>query len=180
MPSMFRPLVVASIVLTAMPLGTLSAQATATAGPMNAAKVTIASGPDRGTYDLEVPRLNQDRMGTCRIRPRRDAAGSVVSASFYPPMEGNPGLMEAATTFNVGSSGTTTEVNVVVTFLVGQRPNLDMRAYEVETRPYQTALGRGSATFTRRGSTATARVEAETAEGVKLTMEIQCNALTED
>jgi hypothetical protein len=59
--------------------------------------------------------------------------------------------MEAATTFNVGPRGSTEEINVAVTFLIGQRPNLDMHTYEAETRPDKTAEGRGSATFTAEG-----------------------------
>ncbi len=181
MLALLRTLPVVTIVLGAtMPIAALPAQGN-TAAPTNIAKVTLESGPDRGTYTMEVGRSDQDGAGTCIVRPRADReAGWAFTARFYPQMaKATGGPMEATTTFNVGPSGTTTEVSLAISFLVGKQPNLDLRAYEVETRPFQETSGRGSATFARRGTTATARVEAETATGVNLTMEIDCKAVSE-
>jgi hypothetical protein len=94
-------------------------------------------------------------------------------------MANTPGLMEAVTAFNAGPDGRTNEASFAVSFVSGTGANMTMRAYEAESRPTRPPKGRASATFARTGSGATARVEGETAEGVKITMEVTCNAVTD-
>jgi hypothetical protein len=94
-------------------------------------------------------------------------------------MNDKPGLMEAVTAFNVGTNGSTAEASFAVTFLSGKGADMTMRAYEAESRQTRPPKGRASATLTRSGSDATARVDGETAEGVKVTLEITCKAVTD-
>jgi hypothetical protein len=113
---------------------------------------------------------------SCVVRPRTDReAGWDFNGYFYPE-NATTGPMEATTAFAVGSSGTSNEVNLVVSSPVEKKAEL--RAYEVETRAHQKKRsGPGSATLVRQRATATARVEAETAAGVKLTVAIDCKAV---
>jgi hypothetical protein len=170
-----------SVVLLAIavaPLAMLSAQASG--GATNTMKITISSGPDRGTHTVELGSTNVDGQGTCTVLPRADRqAGSYFNGHFYPGMANTPGLMEAVTAFNAGPDGRTNEASFAVSFVSGTGANMTMRAYEAESRPTRPPKGRASATFARTGSGATARVEGETAEGVKITMEVTCNAVTD-
>jgi hypothetical protein len=157
------------------PLGMLSAQVSD--GTMNTMKITIDSGPDRGTHTVELGAKGIMGQSTCSVLPRADReAGSYFNGNFYPEMTDGPGLMEAVTAFNVGPDGSTNQASFVVTFLSGTGADMTMRAYEGESRPSRPAKGRASATFVRTGSGATARIQGETAEGVSVTMEVSCPA----
>jgi hypothetical protein len=160
------------------PLATLSAQAGGRA--TNTMKITISSGPDSGTHTVELGPRTNDGQSTCTVLPRADRqAGSYFNGHFYPEMDNKPGLMEAVTAFNVGPNGSTNEASFAVSFLSGTGASMTMRAYEAESRPTLPPKGRASAKFARTGSGATARVEGETAEGVKVTMEVTCMAVTD-
>jgi hypothetical protein len=160
------------------PLAILSAQASG--GATNTMKITISSGPDRGTHTVELGPKDKDGQSTCTVLPRADRqAGSYFNGHFYPEMTNKPGLMEAVTAFNVGPNGSTNEASFAVSFLSGTGANMTMRAYEAESRPTRPPKGRASATFARTGSGVTARIEGETAEGVKVTMEVTCKAVTD-
>jgi hypothetical protein len=157
------------------PLGMLSAQVTD--GTTNAMRITIDSGPDRGTHTVELGANDINGQSTCSVLPRADQqAGIYFNGHFYPELTDGPGLMEAVTAFNVGPNGSTNEASFVVSFLSGTGADMTMRAYEAESRPSLPAKGRASATFVRTGSGVTARVEGETAEGVSVTMEVTCAA----
>jgi hypothetical protein len=165
------------LILAIAPHAVLSAQP---AGAANTMRITISSGPDRGTHTVEVGAKNPDGQSTCSVLPRADRqAGSYFNGHFYPDLQNKPGLMEAVTAFNVGPSGSTSEASFAITFVSGTGANMSLRAYEAETRPTQPRKGRALATFGRTGSGATARVEGETAEGVKVTLEVTCRAVTD-
>lgn len=173
-----RPVFVVMLAVAVAPVPMLSAQASG--GAANAMKITISSGPDRGTHTLALGPKTQDGQSTCIVMPRADRqAGSYFNGHFYPEMNNKPGLMEAVTAFNVGPNGSTSEASFVVSFVSGTGANMTIRAYEAEARPTRPATGKASATFARTGSGATARVEGETAEGVKVTMEITCKAVSD-
>jgi hypothetical protein len=165
--------------VAAAPLELLSAQASG--GATNTMKVTIGSGPDRGIHTIELGARNPDGQASCSVLSRADRQpGSYVNGHFYPELNNKPGLMEAVTAFNVGTNGSTTEASFAVTFIAGTGANMTLRAYEAESRPTRPAKGKVvSATFARTGATATARVEGETAEGVTITMEMTCRAVTD-
>ena len=172
-----RTIVLCTIAASLYPVATLSAQAGG--GAANTMKITIASGPDRGTHTVELG-AKSNGQNTCSVMPRADRqAGSYFNGHFYPEMNEKPGLMEAVTAFNVGPNGSTNEASFAVTFLSGTGANMTMRAYEAEARPSFPPKGRASATFAKTSSGATARVEGETAEGVKVTLEIACNAVSD-
>ena len=172
-----RTIVLCTIAASLCPVAALSAQAGG--GAANTMKVTIASGPDRGTHTVELG-AKSNGQNTCSVMPRADRqAGSYFNGHFYPEMNDKPGLMEAVTAFNVGPNGSTNEASFAVTFLSGKGADMTMRAYEAETRPGFAAKGRVSATFAKSGGGATARVEGETAEGVKVTLEIACKAVSD-
>jgi hypothetical protein len=150
----------------------LSAQAS------NTAKISISSGPDRGVRAVELGSKNSNGEPTCSVLPRADRqAGNYFNGHFYPDLGNKPGLMEVVTAFNVGTGGSTNEASFAVTFVAGTGANMTLRAYEAETRPTRPAKGKASATFARVASGATAKVEGETAEGVKVTIEITCAAV---
>lgn len=173
-----RILLVSVLAFAATPLAMLSAQTSG--GATNTVTITISSGPDRGTHTVELGPKNKDGQSTCSVLPRADRqAGSYFNGHFYPEMNDKPGLMEAVTAFNVGPNGSTNEASLVVSFLSGTGANMTIRAYEAESRPTQPPKGRASATFARSGNGVTARVEGETAEGVKVTMEFTCKAVTD-
>jgi hypothetical protein len=164
-----------AIVLAPVPLSSQTS-----GGARNTMKVTISSGPDRGVHTVELGSKNTNGESTCSVLPRADRQpGSYFNGHFYPEMNGKPGLMEAVTAFNAGPNGRTDEASFAVTFVIGTGANTTMRAYEAESRPTRPRKGRAAATFSRTGSGATARVEGETAEGVKVVMEIACNAVSD-
>ena len=163
------------LLITLGPLAVLSAQS---GGGKNTVRITIDSGPDRGTHMVELGLKNTNGQTTCSVLPRADRqAGSYFNGHFYPDMNNKPGLMEAVTAFNVGPNGTTNEASFVVSFVIGAGASMTIRAYEAEARPTLPRKGRASATFTRTSGGATARVDGETAEGVKVTMEFTCNGI---
>jgi hypothetical protein len=143
-------------------------------------KVTIATGPDRGTHTVSLGLKDSNGQATCSVLPRADRqAGSYFNGHFYPEMNNKPGLMEAVTAFNVGPGGSTSEASFAVTFVSGTGASMTLRAYEAETRPTRPRKGRASATFARAGAGATATVEGETTDGVKVTIDITCKAVTD-
>jgi hypothetical protein len=153
----------------------------------NTATVTVDSGPDKGKYVVLVP-PKKTPGGTCEIRKRADGQpGVTFYGSFYPDAAGRspkttPGApMETSVNFSVPPDGTTDEVNLSVLFAV--KTELGLRAYEVETRR-SPALGvkqsgRATATLSRSGATATGKVEAETKDKVRVTLEIDCRQVVE-
>jgi hypothetical protein len=154
----------------------------------NTAIVTVDSGPDKGKYVVQVP-PQKAPGGTCEIRKRADGQpGVTFYGSFYPDAGGRspkttPGApMETSLNFSVPPGGTTDEVNLSVLFAV-KTELLGLRAYEIETRR-SPALGvkqsgRATATLARSGSTATAKIEAETKDKVRVTIEIDCRQVIE-
>ena len=153
----------------------------------NTATVTVHSGPDKGTYIVEVP-TRKAGGGTCEVRKRADRQpGVTFYSSFYPDAAGRSpkttpgGPMETSVNFSVAPGGTTDEVNMSVMFVV--KTDLGLRSYEIESRR-DPALGvkqagRATATLARSGSTATAKVDGETKDKVRVTVEIDCRQVIE-
>lgn len=156
------------------------AAGTGLAGPGdNVATLTVADGPDAGTYTISGgPR-------SCVLKPRPDGQPGVAFVGSFDRStggrvaSGTRGPMEASAAFYVGPSGTTDQFTVVASFAVEKA--LEMRAYEVETRPTsgRKLRGRGTARLAREGRTASAKVEAVTEAGVKVSLAISCGSVSE-
>lgn len=157
------------------------------AQPFNTATITIAGGRDKGSHVVQVSPKSAGGP-TCLMRPRLDGPGSRFSGLFYPDADGvtrGPrttagGPTEAAVAFYVNPDGRGTEVDLAIAF-VGT--NFDMRAYEINTMREVSAArrkgGPASVTFARSGTTATASITARTAEGVDITLSINCQSVAD-
>lgn len=171
-------LVAAAVVGMSMPIA---------AQLFNMASITIAGGRDKGSHVVQVS--PKSLVGpTCVMRPRLDGPGSRFSGSFHPDADGvtrGPkttagGPMETSVAFYVNPDGRGTEVDLAIAF-VGA--DFDMRAYEVNTMREVSAArrkgGPASVTFARSGTKATATITARTAEGVDITLSLDCQSVAD-
>jgi hypothetical protein len=154
----------------------------------NTATITIAGGRDKGSHVVQVSPKGAGGP-TCVMRPRLDGPGSRFSGMFYPDADGvarGPkttagGPMETAVAFYVNPDGRGTEVDLAVSFVTA---DFDMRAYEVNTMREVSASrrkgGPASVTFARSGAKATATVTGRTADGVDVTIGIDCQSVADE
>jgi hypothetical protein len=158
------------------------------------ARITIAGGPHAGTYTLESKGQGLGWDEPCSMP--EDKPGSFRGLFQGDPRAGrNPRAvsMMQLTVENARSGAASDQIMVAVTFGDGRKRGAEYLVNTItgpaaepdgpeasgEVRPVtrpgrQAAAGRGTATLERRDSTAALRFDAETAQGIKLQVAVEC------
>ena len=159
------------------------------------ARITIAGGPHAGTYTLESKGQGLGWDEPCSMPEDKPGSFRGLFQSGDPRAGRNPQAvsMMQLKVENARSGAASDQIMVAVTFGDGRKRGAEYLVNTItgpaaepegpgasgEVRPVtlpgrQAAAGRGTATLERRDSTAALRFDAETAQGIKLQVAVEC------
>lgn len=132
-------------------------------------KVSIASGPNAGSYTVE-------GQQPCEIDPSTAKQPRTLKAAVGDPAKVANHRVVGNALFEISLSGAGPLTAIDIDIIFGEPDNV-AADYYVTTLPANEQQGSGIATFKEHGSSATLTFQAQTAKGVRFEGTLECYAI---